>query len=143
MVVSFSGAQTSQEFHSRYGQPDIERFAARPGISLTVEFGSDGLACRELIEPTQPLLHVHREERASFMSSEAVTELLEEIAPMDTRGKETRRFTTMSGCNAFEVIEYANVTITRSTHNCAPSRPDRETDATVTFKRDACQTQRK
>jgi|SRR5207249_9901090 len=45
MAVCFSAAQTSQEFHSKYGEPDIERFTARPGIGLTVEFGPDGLAC--------------------------------------------------------------------------------------------------
>ena len=141
MAACFSAAQTSQEFHSRYGEPDIERFTARHGIGLTVEFGSDGLACQELLEPPQPLLH--REEQASFMSSDAVTEVLEEIAPAGTRGKETGKSTTMSGCNKFEVVQYANVSITRSTHNCVPSSPDRDMRATVTFKRDACRTQRK
>jgi hypothetical protein len=37
MAACFSAAQTSQEFHSKYGEPDIERFTARPGISLTVD----------------------------------------------------------------------------------------------------------
>ena len=36
--------QSSQELHSRYGEPDMERFTVRPGISLTVEYGSDHLA---------------------------------------------------------------------------------------------------
>jgi hypothetical protein len=66
MAVCFGAAQTSQELHSRYGEPDIERFTARPGIGLTVEFGSDGLACQELLEPLQPL--VHREEQASYLT---------------------------------------------------------------------------
>ncbi len=61
MSVCFSAAQTSQELRSKYGEPDIERFTARPGIGLTVEFGSDGVACQELLEPLQPLLH--REEQ--------------------------------------------------------------------------------
>ena len=141
MAVCFSAAQTSHEFHSKYGEPDIERFIARPGIGLTVEFGSDGLACQELLEPPQPLLH--GEEPASFMSSDAVTEVLEEIAPAGLRGKETSKRITMSGCNKFEVVEYENLSITRSTHNCVPSSPNRDMRATVIFKRDACQTQRK
>lgn len=140
MAVCSSAAQTSQDFHSKYGEPGIERFTARPGIGLTVEFGSDGLACQELLEPRQPLLH--REEQASFMPSDAITEVLEEIAPLATRGKETGKSTTMSGCNRFEIDEYANVSITRSTHNCVPSSPDRDIRATVTFTRDACRTQR-
>jgi hypothetical protein len=51
-----------------------------------VEFGSDGVACQELLEPLKPLLH--REEQAVFMSSDAITEVLEEIAPAVARGKE-------------------------------------------------------
>jgi hypothetical protein len=66
VAVCFGAAQTSQEIHSQYGEPDIERFTARPGIGLTVEFGSDGLACQELLEPLQPL--VHREEQASYLT---------------------------------------------------------------------------
>jgi hypothetical protein len=62
--------QSSQEFHSRYGEPDIERFAARPGISLAVEYGSDHLACQVVIEPPQSL--IHQEEQARLMSSEGV-----------------------------------------------------------------------
>ena len=61
MSVSFRAAQTSQELRSKYDEPDIERFTARPGIGLTVEFGSDGVACQELLELLKPLHH--REDR--------------------------------------------------------------------------------
>jgi hypothetical protein len=37
--------QSSQELRNRYGEPDLERFIARPGIGLTVQYGSDHLAC--------------------------------------------------------------------------------------------------
>ena len=37
-------SQSSSDFRNQYGEPDRERFAARPGISLTVEYGSDHLA---------------------------------------------------------------------------------------------------
>ena len=141
MEVCFSAAQTSQEFHSKYGEPDIQRFTARPGIGLTVEFGSDGLACQELLEPLQPLFH--GEEQASFMSSDAVTEVLEEIAPAGIRGKETGKISTLTGCNQCDIVEYENLSIARSTHNCIPSSPNRDTESTVTFKREACRIQRK
>jgi hypothetical protein len=36
--------QSSQELRNRYGEPDLERFIARPGIGLTVQYGSDHLA---------------------------------------------------------------------------------------------------
>jgi hypothetical protein len=37
--------QSSEELHSRYGEADLERFTVRPGISLTVQYGSDHLTC--------------------------------------------------------------------------------------------------
>ena len=77
------------------------------------------------------------------MSSDAVTEVLEEIAPAGIRGKETGKSITMSGCNKVEIVEYENLSIMRSTHNCVPSSPNRDMRATVTLKRDACRTQRK
>jgi hypothetical protein len=137
MAACFSAAQTSQEFHSKYGEPDVERFTARPGIGLTVEFASDGLACHRLLEPLQPLLQ--REEH--FMSSDAVTDVLEEITPAGIRGKETHKITTMSGCNKIEIVEYENLSIARSTNSCIPSSPNRDTKTTVTLKREACRTQ--
>jgi hypothetical protein len=52
-AASFALTPNSQDFHNRYGEPDIERFTARPGIGLTVEYGSDHLACQVLIAPPQ------------------------------------------------------------------------------------------
>jgi len=37
-------APGTQDFRKRYGEPDTERFIARPGISLTVQYASDHLA---------------------------------------------------------------------------------------------------
>lgn len=132
---------SSQEFHSRYGEPDLERFIARPGIGLTIQYGSDNLACQVLIEAPQPLIYTEND--APLMSSEAVTEILEEVAPANMRGKETDKTITMSGCNEFQIVEYENVSIsiTRSTHNCLPLKPQREMRATLVFKRDICRKQ--
>ena len=77
------------------------------------------------------------------MSPEAVTEILEEAAPANMRGKETGKAITMAGCNEFHIVEYENTTITRSTHNCLPLKPEREMRATVAFKRDICSKQNK
>jgi TonB family protein len=127
---------SSQEFHNRYGEPDLERFIARPGIGLTIQYGSDNLACQVLIEAPQPLIYTEND--APLMSSEAVTEILEEVAPANMRGKETDKTITMSGCNEFQIVEYENVSITRSTHNCLPLKQEREMRATLVFKRDIC-----
>lgn len=127
--------QRSQELRNRYGEPDVERFAVQPGISLAVEYGSDHLVCQALIEPPQTL--IHGEEAVPLMSSEAVTEILEDIAPTDERGKVVQTITT-NGCNEFQILEYENVSITRSTHNCLPLKPEREMRATAVFKRETC-----
>ena len=128
--------QSSQELRGRYGEPDLERFMARPGIGVTIQYGSDHLACQALIESPQPLIYT--KEDVPFMSPEKVTDILEEIAPTDTRGKQIGSANSMMGCNESEITEYENVSISRSTHNCLPLMPEREMRATIAFIRDTC-----
>lgn len=135
-IAGLALAPNSQELRNRYGEPDVERFIVQPGISLTVEYGSDHLTCQAMIGPPQTL--IHRDETARFMSPEAVIEILEAIAPQNERGKEINRSSTEIGCNEFQVLEYENVTITHLTHNCLPLKPEREMRATAEFKRTAC-----
>jgi hypothetical protein len=128
--------QSSSEFHSLYGEPDVERFTARPGISLAVEYGSDHLACQPLIELAQPL--IHQEEQAQFMSSERVSEVLEEVVPVAMRGKEISAMIDVSGCNKVHITDFENVFIMRSRHICDPSSQDQDMRTAITFKRDTC-----
>jgi len=81
LIVSFGlpVGQTSQTLRDRYGEPDIERFTAAHDIGLTVEYGSDHLACHALIEPPQPLTYT--EEHVPLMSSVGVSEILERSRP--------------------------------------------------------------
>lgn len=141
MTTSVLLSQGSQDFRNRYGEPDRERFAARPGISLTVEYGSDHVAYSALIEPPQPL--THSEEHVPLMSSEGVSEVLEEVAPIAMRGKQISGSITFSGCNQFRLTDYENVSIMRSTHACDPSSHDQDIRTAITFKRDICTKQNK
>ena len=141
MTSSLLLAQSSQELRSRYGDPDRERFWPRPGIALTAEYGTDGLVCRVLVEPPRPLFGEQNEN--SFMSSDAVTEVLEKLVPLTSRGDVIRSILTKSGCNEIGTTDYLHVSITRVTHNCLPLKPEREMQAMVIFKRDACQEQHK
>lgn len=129
-------SQSSQELHNRYGEPDRERFAARPGISLTVEYGSDHLVCQALIEPPRPL--TYSEEHVPLMSSEGVSEVLEEVVPVTMRGKEINTGSFQSGCNVARITEYENVVLMRSTHTCDPSSNEQDVRTTITFKRAIC-----
>jgi hypothetical protein len=72
------------------------------------------------------------------MSSEAVTEILEEVVPESVRGKQIARSITMSGCNVIQLIDYGNVSIMRSTHTCDPFSLEQDIRTAITFKRDAC-----
>ena len=140
-AISVLLSQSSQDFHNRYGEPDRERFAARPGITLTVEYGSDHLACYALIDPPQPLLY--SQEHVPLMSSEGVSEVLEEVAPVAMRGKEIQTFLTQSGCNQSRLTDYENVSIMRSTHTCDTSSHDQDIRTAITFKREVCAKQNK
>lgn len=120
----------SSDFHNRFGEPTAESFTAGPGISLTVQYGSDRLVCQALIDPPQRLLH--GEEPVPNMSSDEVAKIVEEIAPEHVRGKELNRTIVNRGSNQLTIIEYENAVITRLTHG------DREMRATVSFKRDVC-----
>ena len=141
VAANLAVAQNTQDLRNRYGEPDVERFTARPGISLTVEYGSDHLACQMLIQPPEPLLS-RQEEQTRFMSSEVVTDILEEIVPVATRGQEKNKFHMVSGCNNVDGTEYENVWITLSTNNCLPLKPEREVRTSVIFERDVCRSQK-
>jgi hypothetical protein len=114
----------------------MERFAARPGISLTVQYGSDHQVCQALIEPPNSL--VHQEQQLPLMSSEGVSEVLEEIAPIAMRGQEINTFNFDDGCNQIRTTGYENVSITRSSHTCDPLSKDQDVRTTITFTRDIC-----
>jgi hypothetical protein len=140
VVAAASAAlpQSSNEFHSRYGEPDLERFQARPGISVTVEYGLDHLACQIVIEPPQPL--IHQEELTPLMSSEGVSEILEEVAPDAMRGKVISGGSIVGSFRDFHSVadftEYDNMFITRTA--LKSSNPDHDLRTQIIFKRDAC-----
>jgi hypothetical protein len=135
-AVGFLLTPSSQELRHRYGEPDVERFIARPGIGLTVEYGSDHLTCQLLIEPPQSF--VHQDEQAKLMSSDAVSQVLEEIVPLTSRGKEISSVISQSGCNVARITEYESVSIMRSRHTCEPSSPEQDVRTIIFFKRDIC-----
>lgn len=72
------------------------------------------------------------------MSSEAVSEVLDEVAPVAERGKETNTAVFQSGCNVARMTDYETVSIVRSTHSCDPLSPEQDVRTAITFKRDIC-----
>ncbi len=136
LTASLSAAQTSQELHSRYGEPDIERFNVRPGIGVTLEYGSDGLTCQMVIEAQQPL--VHREQPRRKMAPDVVDGIIDEMVPPEVRGRKVDDLLQSTGCGQSHVDFYENVSISRSTDHCLPLKPERDGSVTIVFKRQTC-----
>jgi hypothetical protein len=129
-------AQDSQKLRVRYGEPDIERFTVAGDIGLTVEYGSDGLACQIVIERKQPLLH--SEQVGNYMAPEAVSEIIDELIPPASRGRSLYSMIESMGCAEGRIEEYENVWIARHSDMCVPLKREREGNATVVFKRQLC-----
>ncbi len=138
-AASFGFAPSSPELHNRYGLSDLERFTVRPGITATVQYGADHLACQIKIELQESIIHPY-DPKASMrlMSSEEVSEILEEIVPRATRGKEISNGSFQASCGMGNVNEFENVLIVRGESACAPSNLVRDTGTQIIFKRDIC-----
>jgi hypothetical protein len=129
-------ALSPPEIRKIYGSPDFEHFMARPTIGLSVEYGSDHKACRVLIEPPRPLFHP--EESLPLMSSDTVTEILEEIAPVKLRGMSITSSIESMGCAESRKTQYLELAIERVRNNSLSSTPENDVRATIEYRRDIC-----
>jgi hypothetical protein len=137
-------APNSEEFHKLYGDPvsawknwdgnpDSESFALRPDIHLTVIYGSDHGACIVKLEPKIP---THPEEHYHLMSTERISEILDETAPPAKRGKlNDRSGEFCAGSPGIGIYDYERVLITRYL-KCM--EPNSESLVTMAFRRAAC-----
>jgi hypothetical protein len=131
-VASFGLAPSSPELHNRYGLSDLERFTVRPGITATVQYGADHLACQIKIERYRSIVG-QDPETAPRISSQEISEVLEELVPRAVRGKEIINSSFQSSaCGAGNMNEFENVTISQSLSPCQDS------SAQIIFKRDIC-----
>jgi hypothetical protein len=127
-----------QDFRKLYGEPAMERFTARDGITVTVEYGPDRLACQLLIEPQQVLTEVRNQGPA--MSSEAILETLEQVVPASTRGKQISVDNVQIEGDRLLRTDYENVSIRRvcTVYACGPSPENRDLRTLVVFNRELC-----
>jgi hypothetical protein len=140
----------SRELHRWYGEPILERFTARPGINVTVEYGSDRMACEVRISPAHSMVEeeqfqaaIHGQRSVDLqgifqrMSSAVVTELVEQIAPTAIRGKAIGSGMSQASCGALETDEYENVIISRGVGLCEP-KEQAVSEVSISFKRNVC-----
>jgi hypothetical protein len=76
------------------------------------------------------------------MPSEAVSEVIEEIAPTKIRGKQINVATIQSGCNVVAFTDYEDLWIMRARHECEPESSEWDVSTTINFKRDICPKQK-
>lgn len=131
-------APSSQELQRLYSEPTMERYTVRPGITLTVEYGSDRLACQLLVERTGLLEEMKNQ--GPPISSRSVTEILQEVVPVATRGKEIDSTVVQAEDNKLVKTEYENVSIQRicSVQSCVSSSENQDVATVVIFKRAIC-----
>jgi len=131
-----ASAQSASELETRYGDPDVERFLVRPGITLMVRYATDRTACEMLISPMRSI--IPRNEGAIHMRPEVMTDIIDEVLPEANRGTLLNSVVTKSGCNEIDFKEYENVTITRARHKCDLPNPEIEGQAMITWKKSSC-----
>jgi hypothetical protein len=122
-----------------YGAPEIERFQMRPDVTLTVAYGTNGEACEFEIEPQKQFLQLPVANE--MLSKDLVDQLMNEIAPAGSRGKELMPLgsVVVSGsCNgAVTFGEYENVQIELTYGRCEKEIGVHA--AIVTLKRPTCE----
>jgi hypothetical protein len=72
-------ADTAQTLRERYGQPISEAYLVKPGVVIAASYGPSGHVCNLVVSP----------ERLwnSTFESKQLTEIIDEVAPMNERGK--------------------------------------------------------
>jgi len=87
--------QTSQELRQRYGPANSEHYTVRPGIILVATYTDNGEPCEMRIEPKK----APGVSSSDTMDSEVVTEIIDELVPVDRRGTFVAGDDGNGGCN--------------------------------------------
>jgi hypothetical protein len=133
--LAAAAQQNSSDLRTHYGQPDVERFAIRPDITLTAQYGRDGKACILLLEPRRAFIHSSLVQNQTF-SKDAAMELVDEVAPPETRGKPLLGPGATIGGLSFQWEWYENLAITYVERTSAA--PATVIFAQVRFERAGC-----
>ena len=81
-------AQSRDEFHRKYGKPMSETYEVRPGIYVTATSNKEGDVCQIVISP-QPASETLDYPSTKTMRSDALTSIIDELVPPQSRGKQT------------------------------------------------------
>ena len=138
VLVSLAFGQIdATTLRAKYGDPinygkrvNSETFKVRNNITMVVNYGPSGQACRIEVHPAgQPTV---RQAPPNIGTKQQLDEVLQEVVPPSMRGKEIRSGVIQMGAVSFLLIEYEHVTITELLQNETP------TSVTVAFKEEGC-----
>ena len=98
------------------------------------------MACQFLIAPAQPLIELQTP--IPPMSSQGVSDVLQELLPVATRGKQIDSDTIELGAATLLKADYGNVSIRRfcSLPSCVSSTEKQDLRTLIIFKRSTCPT---
>ena len=126
--AQIDGAKFTSDLRTKFGPPLArETFTVRPGIEMVVDYAANGHVCKIQLPPVAP-----RRDDPAVSSPQAIDEFISELVPSAMRGKELRRWASISGLNSVSMVEYENVGIAEALHE------QRRTGVTVTFTKVAC-----
>jgi hypothetical protein len=100
-AIDVVSGQTSAQLRAKYGAPQmielkenlpvVERFLVRPNIQMTIRYTTNGEPCEAVLEPVpNSTPKTGRPEYAlkgDYMSTAEVKKLIDEILPIEKRGK--------------------------------------------------------
>ena len=133
--AGFVHAQTSAELRARYGEPQmtvlkdnraaVERFLVRPEILMTIRYTDRGEPCEAFLEPVPNSTPKEgRPEHAAegdYMSTAEVIKLINELLPVEKRGKKIGEFSLNGGdpemkinylgCSGVYVVSFENARV--------------------------------
>jgi len=114
----------------------------RPDITLTAQYGPDGKACMLLIEPRHAFIHASFMQHTPTISEDTATDLLDEIAPPETRGKTLGIYGVQTGIE-FKISQYENLVtalfLTPGLTGPANMKKTLITEAQVRYNRPGCE----
>jgi hypothetical protein len=120
----------ASSLRARYGAPlERETFEVRPGIELLVDYGPNRQACRMQLPSGAQYAGPAP---AGAITRQQIDEVVEELVPLSTRGKEGNRMQMSMGMNTLSVVEYEHVRISELTAG------GRGEGIIITFKDPAC-----
>ena len=110
-------AQTRDEFRQKYKSPEVGDYVVRPSVVMSVKFADEPLwkdyACEAIIKHESTTTSSIG--NSETMSSELVSEIIDDVVPIERRGRHVNELSVNGGCTGMRISMYEHVVINRVT----------------------------